>query len=187
MGSWRPAKLNEREPETGLWNFVLYTWECEWSKTPLIPVGAGSVVHKLLPGREFLLFSIGKCQFLTMEMLCRAVLPLWFCERSQAAFLPNFLAPHSPSWHDALTLHPILLHSQAPADLWRQHNHVVFYSLIRLLAQASEQLFFLIVKFLEENLPLIKFLPVCTGWGRCWISASWFPTWKLVCFQANGI
>ena len=196
--------VRKGEPMTGLWNLVLDTWESKrLLENALTPVDAGSSRTKLLPGRV-LFFSIEKCQFITMETPYRTASPPWRCERSQAVFLPNSLAPHSPPWQDAAELlssilrfnpppHPNTLSlsspdGQAPADLWRWSSGVVFCSLIWSFFGSGVR---------------VAFLFNCATFGTS--TSDWFHSrlhglvgemldqdcllsyWKMVHFQANGI
>lgn len=142
----QPSWVRKGEPKVSLQNLILDTWESKrLLKNTLTPVGAGSPRYKTASRQSvcfFFFFSIRKCQFITMEMLCRAVSPPWRCEKSQAVFLPNSLAPCRLSWQDAaelpssnLTLYPTpipwvppSLDGQAPADLWRWNSSVLFCS-----------------------------------------------------------
>lgn len=115
------------------WNLILDSWESK--KLLKHPDCSGCwqcSLQNCFQAEHFFFFPSENANSLQWKH-CRIVSLLWLCERSQAVFLPNSLAPHSPPWQDlqsqrASILHinpsphpntssPSLLNGQAPAGL----------------------------------------------------------------------
>lgn len=113
LESWRTAKMCENR---GVLKFNFgFLREQEAPQTPWLQWVLAVLTTELLPGWALFFFPSENANSLQWKH-CRIVSLLWLCERSQAVFLPNSLAPHSPPWQDLqsqrasilqLTLHPI--------------------------------------------------------------------------------
>lgn len=131
LESWRTAKMCENR---GVLKFNFgFLREQEAPQTPWLQWVLAVLTTELLPGWALFFFFPSENANSLQWKHCRIVSLLWLCERSQAVFLPNSLAPHSPPWQDlqsqrASILHinpsphpntssPSLLNGQAPAGL----------------------------------------------------------------------